>query len=86
MEFPDEDEFDVQFKERLRATRKELDWTHARMADALRIKEDAYKKYEKRPRSQFPLYLLPRLIFITDRPYSYWLGGSGAPARFRVIK
>lgn len=57
------------------------------MAYELRIKEDTYKKYENRPGSKFPLYLLPRLIFVTDRPYSYWIGGAhGRPPKFRVVK
>jgi len=87
MNFPEEDEFDEQFRARLKATRLSMGWSHPRMAHALGVKVDAYKKYENRVRSSFPMYLLPRLIFISDRPYSYWLLGHGeAPGRFKVVK
>lgn len=76
MEFLTEDQFSVAFQKRLKETRLERQMTHGQMAHALRIKEDAYKKYENRPGSAFPIYLLPRLVFITSRPYAYWLDGQ----------
>ena len=86
MDFPSEDEFRALFQERLRRTQKELGKKHARMAFDLGIKEDAYKKYATRPGSNFPLYLLPRLIFVTDKPYSYWMGGTQTQPTMRLIK
>lgn len=88
MDFLDEDSFIAQFQERLKATRdQDMKFTHSQMAHALGIEKDAYKKYENRPRSAFPLYLLPRLIFVSGKPYSYWLGGRPeARARMRVVK
>jgi hypothetical protein len=59
------------------------------MAKRLKIPEARYAKYETR--SHFPLYLLPRLIIETERPYSYWVFGiePGSPgirtAKLRVI-
>lgn len=51
--------FIAEFQPRLKAVReKELDWSQARLADALGIGVNAYKKYEGRPESAFPMYLL----------------------------
>lgn len=84
MNFVEEDQFNAQFQERLKRTREELDMTQAQMASHLRIPKETYKKYESRPRSSLPLYLLPRLVFVTGRPHSYWLG---TPQRaLRVVK
>lgn len=78
MDFASEDDFNARFRERLATTRKELKWTHQKMAHMLGIRRETYKKYEYR--SAFPLYLLPRLIFVTEQPYSYWLLGQGRAA------
>lgn len=87
MQFLDEDAFNAAFQQRLKATRTELGWKHGRMAHALGITEDAYKKIENRPRSAFPLYLLPVLVFATDRPLSYWLTSNVArPTKIRIVK
>lgn len=75
MEFPDKLAFDRAFKKRLVETRLELDYSHRQMADELGIKEAAYQKYETRPGSLFPLYLLHRLVSFTEKPYSYWCTG-----------
>lgn len=86
MEFPDRESFDRAFKKRLLETRTELEFGHKRMAAELGIKEAAYQKYETRPGSHFPLYLLPRLVSFTDKPYSYWCTGMvGARPRLEVV-
>lgn len=84
MDFPSEDAFNASFQARLRETREGMKWTFPQMAHALGIKTDAYKKIEARPRAAFPVYLLPRLIFVTGRPYSYWLGLNSG--KLRVVK
>lgn len=87
MEFLAEDQFSAGFKKRLKETRLERRMTHGQMAHALRIKEDAYKKYENRSGSAFPIYLLPRLVYITSRPYSYWLDGElPSKAVLRIVR
>lgn len=87
MDFPDEETFNAAFKKRLLETRLALGLTHDQIAAALGVKAAAYQKYETRPRSGFPLYLLPRLIATTDKPYSYWcFGTSGAPPKLKLIK
>jgi transcriptional regulator with XRE-family HTH domain len=86
MDFPPEDDFNLAFQARLAETRRALDWSHPRMAHRLGIKTDAYKKYEKRPGSAFPLYLLSRLVYETNRPLSYWLEGQPvASKRLRIV-
>lgn len=74
MDFLDETEFNAAFQRRLLASRLALDWSQQRMALALHTTKDAYKRYESRPGSTFPLYLIPRLIYITGKPAHYWLG------------
>lgn len=87
MDFLDEDSFIAQFQARLKTTReRDLKWTHGQMAHALRIKEDAYKKYENRAGSAFPLFLLPRLIYTTGKAYSYWVPDVARTGRIRVVK
>ena len=86
MDYLSEDQFNEAFQARLAETRHRLGWKHPRMAHALGIKTDAYKKYEKRPGSAFPLYLLPRLAFETATPISYWLAGQPAPSKqLRIV-
>lgn len=87
MQFPNEAEFNAAFQRRLKETRLERRMTHGQMAHALRIKEDAYKKYENRSGSAFPIYLLPQLVFVTSRPYSYWLDGQlGSKTVLKIVK
>jgi transcriptional regulator with XRE-family HTH domain len=87
MEFLDEAEFNKAFQRRLKETRLERQMTHGQIAHALRIKEDAYKKYENRSGSAFPMYLLPQLVFVTSRPYSYWLEGQfGTKPILKIVK
>lgn len=86
---PEELRFIAEFQPRLRKARLDLGWSHEVMAGQLGVSENAYKKYEGRKKSAFPLYLLPELIRITGRPAHYWLGISSDPrqwrARFRVV-
>lgn len=84
MQFLDEDAFNAAFQDRLRRARKEMGWSQPRMAAALGLGLDAYKKYEKRPRSAFPLHLLPKLAVITDTPYAYWFGFQDSADRSNV--
>lgn len=87
MDFLDEDAFTKQFQQRLAETRGQMKLTAGQIAHSLRIKEDAYKKYEKRAGSKFPLYLLPRLIYVTGRPPSYWFGQpTGGTPQIRIVK
>src|SRR5262249_42607797 len=60
--------FDAQFRARLVEVRRGLGWPQVRMATALGVSPDAYKKYEIR--SAFPMYLLPRLALISGRTLS----------------
>jgi transcriptional regulator with XRE-family HTH domain len=91
-EYLDEDQFTLAFRARLVETREELGLTQPEMAKLLRCSPSMYPKYETR--SPFPLYLLPRLINETDKPYSYWVLGIRPPegsrdkarGRFKVIK
>lgn len=84
MQFLDEDAFNAAFQERLRRARTEMGWSQPRMAAALGLGLDAYKKYEKRPRSAFPLFLLPKLVVITDTSYAYWFGLQDAADRSKI--
>jgi len=80
MDFPDEASFNAAFQKRLKETRESLGWSQPKMAAFLAVKIDAYKKYESRVGSVFPLYLLPKLAMITDQPVSYWLGLREQPS------
>lgn len=69
---PRERTFNKAFGARLKERREELDWSQKRVALALGIGIDQYKKYEYGTRS-FPLYLLPILRTIMDRSVADWL-------------
>lgn len=87
MDFLTEEEFIAEFKARLRKARTAMKWSQPQMASVLGLKLDAYKKLEKRAGSAFPMYLLPKLVFFTQRPYAYWLGPQPtASGRFRVVE
>lgn len=73
---PREIAFNKAFGGRLKDAREGKGFTQERIALGLGIGKDAYKKYEYGERG-FPLYLLPVLIVLTDRPASYWLTGHG---------
>lgn len=86
--------FRADFQKRLSSARTERGLTQRDMAVRLLMKESAYAKYENRANSTFPLYLLPRLSAITEKPYSYWLHGIEAeppmtrkkPSHLRAVK
>lgn len=83
----DEDEFIAQFQERLKRARVERNMTQKELATALGLPKNTYKKYEARPGSSFPLYLLPRLSVLLGRPLEFWIYGNNVPGRrLRVIK
>lgn len=87
MNFLDELEFNAKFGYRLKAVREAMGWSQEKMAASLGVKTDAYKKYENREKSGFPLYLMPRLILFTDKPYSFWVSGlEEAPSKHRFLK
>lgn len=84
MNFPDEETFNATFQAKLRETRVAMRWTQPQMAAVLKMKLDAYKKLERRSGAAFPMYLLPRLVFFTQRPYTYWIGQQ--PTKLRAVK
>jgi transcriptional regulator with XRE-family HTH domain len=86
MQMLDEDAFNAAFQERLRRIRTDMGWSQPRMAAALGLGLDAYKKYEKRPRSAFPLFLLPKLVLITDTTYAYWFGVQADRSNVRLFR
>lgn len=69
---PRERPFNEALGARLRTWRTGMGWSQKRMATALSIGEDAYKKYEYGTRG-FPSYLLPVLRTITDRSVAEWV-------------
>ena len=69
---PRERPFNEALGARLKAWRTDMGWSQRRMATALSIGEDAYKKYEYGSRG-FPSYLLPVLRTITDRSVAEWV-------------
>ena len=75
---PRERAFNKAFGARLKAHRKGIGWSQKRLATALQIGVDQYKKYEYGKRS-FPLYLLPVLRMITDHSIADWLRGLETP-------
>lgn len=71
----DEETFNAAFGERLRWVRE--DCMHAsrpKFAKRLGVSSEQLKRYETRPKSAFPLYLLPELIVMTFEPYEFWIG------------
>jgi|JI9StandDraft_1071089.scaffolds.fasta_scaffold613059_1 transcriptional regulator with XRE-family HTH domain len=73
MQFLDEAQFNAIFGARLKETRERMNLSRPQFAHSLGITKDQLKRYETRESSGFPLYLLPQLIFLTGRPYSYWI-------------
>lgn len=69
---PREKPFNQALGARLKTWRTGMGWSQKRMATALSIGEDAYKKYEYGSRG-FPNYLLPVLRTITDRSVAEWV-------------
>lgn len=77
--FLDEPDFNAAFGKRLMETRTNMKMSRPALAFSLGITKDQLKRYETRPSAGFPLYLLPQLIRITGKPYSFWIGPP--PAR-----
>lgn len=88
MEFLGEPEFNAIFGSRVMAVRKKMKLSRPQLAYSLGITKDQLKRYETRPSSGFPLCLLPQLIFITGRPYTFWLAPplSGQRAPLSVVE
>lgn len=87
-----EEAFKARFARQLKAARNDLGLSQPAMAKKLGCSESMYPKYENR--DHFPLWLLPRLIQITDKPLSYWIygvphsplsNGSASP-RLKIVK
>jgi transcriptional regulator with XRE-family HTH domain len=87
-----EDAFKTRFARQLKATRIEMGLSQPEMAGKLECSVSMYPKYENR--DHFPLWLLPRLIEVTDKPLSYWIYGvphtptseKPTPHRLKVVK
>lgn len=75
--------FIAEFQPRLVAARNRRGLTQLQLATYLGLKLSAYKKYENRNTSLFPIFLLPELSAILDEPYSYWFSGITLPRRSR---
>lgn len=74
MDFLDEPTFNAAFGKRLQETREAMGLSRPQLAHSLGITKDQLRRYETRPDSGFPLYLLPVLIFVTGKQYPYWIG------------
>ncbi len=82
-----EAEFIAAFQARLQRARVERGMTQLQVATSLDLPISTYKKYETRPGSMVPPYLLPDLCIILDRPLGYWIHGQDTPRRrLRVIR
>lgn len=68
--------YEAAFRKRLVSMRNSTGMGQEAFAKALRVKRDAYSKYEFR--SMLPMYLLPRLIEITG--FDAWFVLTGQPA------
>lgn len=86
MQFLEEQEFTAAFQAKLRETRTAMAWSQAQMAAALDLRVDTYKKYENRSSSVFPLYLVPKLMFITNTNFSYWFGMPDRPKVVQLVR
>ena len=82
----EENAFIAAFQARLKAAREERGLTQEQLAVSLGLNKSTYKKYETRPGSSFPLYLLPALCVILARPAEYWIYGDGPTKRLRLVK
>jgi transcriptional regulator with XRE-family HTH domain len=81
-----EAEFIAAFQARLKRAREERGMTQEALAMSLDLPKSTYKKYETRPGSSFPPYLLARLSTILDRPLGYWIYGHEAPKALQGYK
>lgn len=72
--------FIADFQPRLIQARKNRKMSQEQLATYLGLTRAGYRKYEDRPTSSFPIFLLPALSKILDEPISYWFTGvSGNP-------
>lgn len=78
---PTERDYHAAFRERLIATRNRLEWTQAKMASALGIELENYKKYERR--SKFPLHLIEQLALVTHSEIDFIVTGRNVRAFVR---
>jgi DNA-binding XRE family transcriptional regulator len=78
-QFLSEDAFLKAFQQRLASARRERGFTQLQLAVALGLALATFKKYETR--SAFPMYLLPKLSVLLDKPLSYWIFGQNTPPR-----
>jgi transcriptional regulator with XRE-family HTH domain len=69
---PTELEFNERMGRRLKEAREAARYTQKQMADELGISPDAYAKYENRPSSVLPPYLIPRVCAILGMD-AWWL-------------
>lgn len=70
---PTERAYYSDFRQRLVATRRRLEWTQQEMATALGIELENYKKYERR--SKFPLHLIEQLALVTHSEIDFIVTG-----------
>jgi transcriptional regulator with XRE-family HTH domain len=70
---PTERAYYNEFRQRLIAARKRLEWTQLQMATALGIELENYKKYERR--SKFPLHLIEQLALVTHSDIDFVVTG-----------
>lgn len=69
-------QFNREFGARLRQLRSAKEWTQDQMAEALGIPKDRYAKYENRPKSAMPAYLIPQFARIVGHDIEYVLTGK----------
>lgn len=67
--------FNRAFRSRVVRAREDAGLTQVKMAAALGIEKDAYKKYEYR--SPLPAYLMVRFSIITGKSLAWLLSGRG---------
>lgn len=86
-----EEAFKARFARQLKATRLDMRLSQPAMAEKIGCSVSMYPKYENR--DHFPLWLLPRLIEVTDKPISYWVYGvphtptnqKPTPRRLKIV-
>lgn len=71
------------FQKRLVDARERRGCTQQVVATYLGLHISAYKKYENRSTSLFPLFLIPKLGELLEQPHSYWFTGQTVPTTSR---
>lgn len=69
-----EREYYEAFAIRLKAARLQMKLSQPKMAIALGLEYENYKKYEQRGR--YPLHAIERLSLVTQRSVEYWITGK----------